>query len=129
MNVGETWGNREILEQSSERTLQTWRSYKRWRFSYVCRCTCCGHIETCTEQHLYDAKRHNYKHCSNCRDFVTRTGPRTSGRRCGVCYWITDRRPLVGPCKCGEYYEPEVIEGFSLQRNMSSIAVFHRIIA
>lgn len=77
--------------------------------------TCCVHCGAkCAipYQSLLSARRRGYTHCDSCSPNAGNGGRASrekSANGCRKCEGQPWRRPIVGVCRCGERYSPEIL--------------------
>lgn len=107
--VGAVFGNLRIVKISKRTYVSQWKSYSRLVHYLTCECIECGSISDHTRCDLSNARTNNRRRCSSCAHKNLDFTPRAPMKLCSKCYGISDRRPLHGPCACGEHYAVDVI--------------------
>lgn len=80
---------------------------KRKTDLFACRCLRCGHECEIDGRSLRRAQQNGRCSCNNCKSIKTGEITPEKPKICSKCYDLPHRRPLVGPCRCGEIHEVE----------------------
>jgi hypothetical protein len=78
------------------------------RREFRVRCSVCNRERVMGAGSLFSARNRQVKHCIKCYQGPIKHDVPPS-LYCTRCYGITDRRPRVGLCRCGESFREEVI--------------------
>lgn len=134
--VGAKCGSQVIDVCLGERSVQT-KLALRTELHFACHCERCGFASEKSRSALIVAisrKATTCNHCAGlsgeqCAHGVEPVAMEPT-KICGRCYDLPHRRPVKGPCRCGEHYEAEVlhVEQFASNgiSNLGWAAIQHR---